>query len=52
MIVACAVCGLMGTGESGWAYFAGSAALSLLPLMMIGGISWWLYRRVKNASQV
>jgi hypothetical protein len=48
MMLACAVCGLMGTGENGWAYFAGSVMLSALPLMMIGGVSLWIYRRVRK----
>lgn len=51
-MLACAVCGLMGTGENGWAYFAGSVGLSLLPLVMIGGVSWWVYRRLKKSGFV
>jgi hypothetical protein len=48
MLVACAVCGLMGTGENGWAYFAGTVMLSFLPLAMIGGVSWWVWRRSRT----
>ena len=45
---ACAVCGLMGTGENGWAYLTMSVVMSALPLMMIGGVSWWVYRRASK----
>ena len=51
-MLACAVCGLMGTGENGWAYLAMTVVMSALPLMMIGGVSWWVYRRIKNPGFV
>jgi hypothetical protein len=44
-MLACAVCGLMGTGENGWAYLAMTLVMSALPLVMIGGMTWWVYRR-------
>ena len=48
--LACPVCGLAGTGESGWAYLAGTIMLSVLPLGMIGGVAFWVYRRVQKAE--
>lgn len=45
---ACAVCGLVGTGESGSAYLAMTLVMSALPLMMIGGVAWWVYRRIRT----
>jgi hypothetical protein len=38
----------MGTGENGWAYLAMTLVMSTLPLMMIGGVSWWVYRRMQG----
>ncbi len=43
--LACAVCGLTGGGGSDSAYFAMSVMLSALPLGMIGGTVFWLYRK-------
>ena len=45
MFVACAVCGLAGTQENSLAYFAMTWLLSGLPLAMIGGVGFWVYRR-------
>src|SRR5690606_14080045 len=36
--LACPVCGLAGPGDNGWAYFAMTMMLSLLPLGFIGGV--------------
>jgi hypothetical protein len=48
--LACAVCGFVGTGSNTWAYQAMTAALSLLPLAMIGTIVWWLARVAARAD--
>lgn len=48
--LACPVCGLAGPGDNGWAYALMSAMLSALPLGMIGGIAFWVYRRAKAAD--
>jgi hypothetical protein len=42
---ACPVCGLAGPGDNGWAYALMSVILSALPLGMIGGTVFWVYRR-------
>jgi hypothetical protein len=44
-LLACAVCGLNGTQENSVAYAAMSWMLSGLPLVMIGGLVAWVYRR-------
>jgi hypothetical protein len=41
---ACPVCG-QGAGESEGAYLIMSGILSALPLLMAGGIAWWILRR-------
>lgn len=43
--LACPVCGLAGPGDNGWAYFAMTMMLSVLPLAFIGGVVYWVYRR-------
>ena len=43
---ACPVCGTPGTEEAGRAYFTMTLVLSGLPLAMIGGVGYWVYRRV------
>lgn len=48
--LACPVCGV-GQGESEWAYIAMTAVLSLLPLAMMGGVAFWLYRRARAHAQ-
>jgi hypothetical protein len=40
------VCGTPGTEEAGRAYFTMTLVLSGLPLAMIGGVGYWVYRRV------
>lgn len=44
--LACPVCGTPGTEETGRAYFTMTLVLSGLPLAMIGGVGYWVYRRV------
>jgi hypothetical protein len=43
---ACPVCGTPGTEEAGQAYLTMTLILSGLPLAMIGGVGYWVYRRV------
>ncbi len=49
-MIACAVCGLVGSGDSGIAYLVMTIVMSALPLLMIGGVSWWVYRRSRQMS--
>jgi hypothetical protein len=51
-MLACAVCGLIGTEESGLAYLTMTLIMSALPLVMIGGVSWWVYRRATRLPPV
>lgn len=44
---ACSVCGV-GKEEARTAYWATTAILSFLPLIMIGGIVYYLFRRNKD----
>lgn len=46
---ACTVCGVGQQGTE-WAYVAMTGVLSLLPLALLGGIAFWLYRRSAAAS--
>lgn len=48
--LACAVCGLAGPGDNGWAYFAMTMVMSLLPLAFMGGVGYWVYRRMSAAA--
>ena len=48
-IEACAVCGLSGTRDSWLAYLVMTLVMSALPLVMIGGVAFWVYRRSKAA---
>ncbi len=48
VVLACPVCGPAGTENTAWAYLTMTLVLSGLPLAMIGGVGYWLYRR--NAS--
>jgi hypothetical protein len=47
LLLACSVCG---AGQEGteWAYVAMTGVVSLLPLAMIGGVAFWLYRASKQ----
>jgi hypothetical protein len=47
---ACAVCGLTGTRDNGFAYLAMTVVMSGLPLAMIGGVVFWVYRRTKTQA--
>jgi hypothetical protein len=47
-VLACPVCGLVGTGDNDSAYRWMSALLSVLPLGMIAGMAFWLARRVSQ----
>lgn len=49
-VEACPVCGVAGTGENGSAYLAMTLLLSGLPLGMIAGVGYWLYRRMASAD--
>lgn len=42
--LACPVCGTAGANDNGWAYFAMTIVLSGLPLGMMGGVGYWVYR--------
>lgn len=48
--LACAVCGTSGIENNSWAYFAMTMVLSGLPLAMIGGVGFWVYRRASAAD--
>ena len=50
-MLACAVCGLVGTADNGFAYLVMTIVMSVLPLVMIGGVSWWVYRRAARSSR-
>jgi hypothetical protein len=47
---ACPVCGTTGANDNGWAYFAMTIVLSGLPLGMIGGVVFWVYRRSAESA--
>src|SRR5262245_24378791 len=49
-VLACPVCGLVGTSDNTWAYQTMSAMLTLLPLAMIGATVWWFARLVARAD--
>ena len=44
---ACPVCGLNGTQDNWGAYRAMTVMLSALPLGMIGGLAFYIYKRSK-----
>jgi len=48
--LACPVCGTSGMENNSWAYFAMTMVLSGLPLAMIGGVVFWVYRRASAAD--
>ena len=50
-MLACAVCGLSGTADNSLAYLVMTIVMSALPLVMIGGVSWWVYRRASTGSR-
>jgi len=45
---ACAVCGA-GQGNDQGAYLEMSIVLSLMPLVLIGGVAWWVRGQVRAA---
>ena len=45
--LACPVCGFVGVNENWTVYLAMTAMLSALPLLMIGGMVFWLSRRAR-----
>jgi hypothetical protein len=46
--LACAVC-MSGREEaSQWAFIGTTIALSLLPLSLVGGMVWWIRRRLRQ----
>jgi hypothetical protein len=45
--LACAVCGLGQNDESATAFYRGTILLSLMPLSMVGGIIFYLYRKTR-----
>ncbi len=47
---ACVVCGMGGPGNNAGAYFGMTLALSSLPLLLIGGVVYWIYRRSDEGS--
>lgn len=49
--LACPVCGLAGPGNNGWAYFAMTIVLSLTPLVFMGGVAYWVYRRSRVVGE-
>ena len=48
--LACAVCGTMGMENNSGAYFGMTIIMSLLPLCMMGGVVYWVSRRVAAAE--
>lgn len=48
--LACAVCGTSGMENNSWAYFAMTMVLSGLPIAMVGGVVFWVYRRTSAAD--
>lgn len=47
---ACAVCSPNAADPSGSAFARASLFLSLLPLFMLGGIGWWIWRRARQIA--
>jgi hypothetical protein len=50
LALACPVCGTTGPTDNGGAYVAMTVVLSGLPLAMIGGVVFWVARRVSAAD--
>ena len=48
---ACAVCMSGREDEVQFAFVATTAFLSVLPLMLIGGVVWWLRRRLREMEE-
>lgn len=47
---ACAVCTAGRDEESQWAFIITTVFLSVLPLALIGGIAWMIWRRLRDAD--
>ena len=45
---ACSVCSAGRDEANRVAFIATTAFMTFLPLLMIGGVIWWLYRRVRR----
>jgi hypothetical protein len=45
---ACAACYGGGTEESRTAFIATTVFMSVLPLGMVGGLVWWIWRRMRE----
>ena len=48
LAAACAVCFTGRSDEARVAFLETSALLTLLPLLMIGSLVWWLFRRARQ----
>jgi hypothetical protein len=46
-VSACAVCGF-DQGERGLAYVIAGAIMNVVPLVLIGSLAWYLWRRVRS----
>jgi hypothetical protein len=51
LLLACPVCGLASGLNNQSSYALMSLVLSVLPLGMIAGVGFWVYRRVTTAQQ-
>ena len=49
-LYACAVC-FSSTGKSIYAYYITTAAMTAIPLLLVGGLAFWFYRIFKNNDQ-
>ena len=47
-LLACSVCGVYGEDKSNTPFLQGTALLSLMPLIVIGGTVYYIYRRHKR----
>ena len=47
-LFACPVCGLASAADNQSSYVSMSVMLSVLPLGMMGGFAYWLYRKSRN----
>jgi hypothetical protein len=47
VLFACPVCGLASAADNQSSYVSMSVMLSILPLGMMGGMAFWLYRKSK-----
>lgn len=47
---ACSVC-FSSTEENRWAFLITTIGLSFFPLMMVGGLVYWLHRRARTLAE-